>query len=267
MYAIIIILSISFLVKSNIIHFQKFIKRKTINNNILQSEKLNPINIVHKQNKKNFCFDLSLFKYNKNMNLNSKSKVTLLYDVSNILPILGFKNGPANFDLKIEKNIILKLSSILVLPNLLLLLKHRIVVGSTMTKNAESGFLNTVDNKKIYNSPGMKSSFWGINNSKNIQHIYPNLLFNHIYLEYRDFTSPENKVDYYGAKIAKKILNDTDILILLSGDGNKKEDYGFRDLVNDAIKIDKKVIVVAIQPNKYYKELAIDNKIILSFIK
>ena len=192
------------------------------------------------------------------------SETTLIvHDVSNMLSIMKNKSNTAKFDLNTENNILKIIEKQSNIENLKQSIKQRVVVGSTISNTTSKGF---IFQNKIFTTPGIQNPFWGIAAAgvASLTHIYPNLETNHVYLEYKKtILCKEEKVDYYGAKIAKENLHSVDTLLLLSGDGNAKEKYGFRHLCMDAISQNKKVIVFGLNTSKFYKQLAKQNKIIL----
>ena len=196
------------------------------------------------------------------------SEATLIvHDVSNMLSIMKKQHNTAKFDLNMENNILKIIEKKINVKNLKKTIKQRVVVGSTISNTTSKGF---IFQNKIFTPPGIQNPFWGIRIASaaaaaaSLTHIYPNLVNNHVYLEYKKtILCKEEKVDYYGAKMGKENLHLVNTLILLSGDGNAKEKYGFRHLCMDAIAQNKKVIVFGLNTSKFYKQLAKQNKIIL----
>lgn len=187
-------------------------------------------------------------------------KTMIVHDVSNMLPILkSFQKQ--TFDLEIEKRILSQLE-IATNRNLFESVSQRIAVGSTISKTSVNGFIFKGNEHNVTVSPGVYSSFWGFRDCELQKKLYPNLEYNHVYLEQKEnHYDKEQKVDYNGAMIGKNNLQNIGRLILFSSDGNNKEKYGFRNLVNDAIKCNREVVVVGMSPSKYYKKLASEGKI------
>jgi len=195
----------------------------------------------------------------------------IVHDVSNMLSIMKkycntvCHSSPKTFDLNMENNILKIIEEKMKIENLKNTIKQRIVVGSTISNTTSKGF---IFQNKIFTTPGVQNPFWGIRMCSAVMggltYFYPNLEHNHVYLEYKKtIFCKEEKVDYNGAKFGKENLHLIDTLILLSGDGNAKEKYGFRHLCMDAISQNKKVIVFGLNTSKFYKQLAKQNKIIL----
>jgi hypothetical protein len=182
----------------------------------------------------------------------------ILHDVSNMLYVMG---KTKTFDLNFEKNVLMYINKILKINNIQNKITQRIIVGSSISNTTCKGY---VFNNNIFVSPGIQNPIWGIQNCIDIKKLYPNLIYNYAYVEYKhDVFSKEEMVDYKGATNAKKKLHLVDNLILLSSDGNNHEKYGFRNLVEDAILNGKKVFVIGKNPNKFYKKLAKQKKISL----
>jgi len=236
--------------------------------NIFYSNKIKKYEKINKPKYYNFEFNLNSKLTNTIFTkVSSNSQITLVSDVSNMLPILNILQTHKEFNLILEEFIINKIGQFInINKKLSTLITTRICVGSTTINSTDDGHVSLINNQIIFNSPGMYNSYWGIKNAYKIKELYPKLSKNYLYLEYRHYLESEKKVDFNGAKICKDNLNISDILILLSGDGNLKEEYGFRHLIDDAIKLNKEVIIIAINPNKYYKELAKNNKISLFII-